>query len=291
MATTPLYDAFQEKVRDWANKRDSATVPISTLQDCIRYGLDEIYKDLRVPQLEQTTTFTVTADENGNPKFTTLDVPEDLIEFIYVAKVDSDGKIEWTYDNLTDIRSFLNPFAENYSTHRWTQRGLEFLLTPQLEVGDLIQLHYYRRLPPLDATYTVVPANYDISLADGAQPYLFVSTDATLYTPLYFVRGGAVDAVFATNAEATAYQATNGGTVTTANYEGLEAYNWLRDANERMVLYASLSQIGAYLDLPEMEKRYETRATGLVAGLNNEERKRKARGGNVQVNVNTGGLI
>ena len=58
---TPQYDSLKVKVRDWSNRREIATVPESVIEDCLQYGIDDVYRDLRIPQLEYTVQFTVTA--------------------------------------------------------------------------------------------------------------------------------------------------------------------------------------------------------------------------------------
>lgn len=72
---------------------------------------------------------------------------------------------------------------------------------------------------------------------------------------------------------------------------GKEAWNWLRDAHEKMVVFAALRHIGAYLDNEAMEARYEKKTLEQLQMLNKEEKFRRAKGGNVQINVNTNGMI
>jgi len=287
---TPQYDALKGKVRDWSNRREIATVPDSVVVDCLNYGNDDIYRTLRIPQLEYTVTFTVTEAENTNVKFTEFDVPEDLIEFIYLSNVDpNDGHALHMYNQVNDIRTFIDPYADQYGRHRYVWKDFKFLVSPKLKVGDKVELHYYRRLGQLDALYSVVPANYSFDYADNAQPLLeLVVSDGTI---MHKVEGGTVDAIFASNAEAVAYQATNGGAITAVMFTGREAWNWLRDANERLCIFAALRHIGAYLRDDAMENKYEGTTEKTITALNREEKFRRAKGGNVQINVNTGGLI
>ena len=108
---------------------------------------------------------------------------------------------------------------------------------------------------------------------------------------MYKVTGGTTDAIFSTSSEATSYATTNGGTVDAVMFTGKEAWNWLRDANERVCIYSALRHIGSYLNDPEMEARYQKHTEKIISDLNREEKFRRAKGGNVQINVNTGGLI
>lgn len=287
---TPQYDALKVKVRDWSNRREIATVPESIIEDCIRYGNDDIYRVLRIPQLEYTATFTVDADNSLEQAYSEFDVPEDLIEFIYLAKRDSDNnKVIGIYNQVNDVRTFLDPYAEQYNRFRYVWKDLKFLVNPKLEVGDKLELHYYRRLGQPDALYRIVPINYSFDYADEDQPLLEVVVSGG--TNMYRVEGGTTDAIFATSAEATAYALTNGGATSVSMYAGREAWNWLRDANERLCIFSALRHVGAYLRDDAMEKKFEETTNKTISELNREEKFRRAKGGNVQVNVNTGGMI
>jgi hypothetical protein len=129
---------------------------------------------------------------------------------------------------------------------------------------------------------------WDPDYADGAQPLLeSVIADGTTV----WKAGVANVQIFLTEAEATAHAASEGGSVTELMYIGREAWNWLRDANERICIYAALKHIGFYLRDTEMEARYEKETMKIIEALNREDKFRKAKGGNVQINVNSGGLI
>jgi len=289
--STPQFDALKLKVRDWSNRREIATVPESIIEDCLQYGIDDVYRDLRIPQLEYTVQFTVAAENNiAGTDYTTFDVPEDLTEFIYVRKVDLVHQANSiVYNQVNDVRTFLDPYAEQYNWNRYVWKDFKFLIKRQLNVGDTIELHYYRRLGQLDALYSVVPVNWSAAYADNAQPLLNLVVDGG--TTMY--KGGVGDtlAIFATSGEATAWCVDNGGTVEPVMFTGKEAWNWLRDAHERVCIYSALRHIGSYLNDPEMEKRYEGHTNKIISDLNREEKFRRAKGGNIQINVNTGGLI
>lgn len=288
---TPRYDALKLKVRDWSNRREAAVVPESVLEDCLQYGCDDIYRFLRIPQLETTLRITVDANNNTNEKYSVFQVPEDLIEFIYLAKKDDQKEqFDIIYNQVNDVRTFLDPYSEQYNRNRYVWKDLTFLVHPKLEVGDVVELHYYRRLGQLDALYSVIPENWDKGFADDEQPLLELSTPE-LGEPLWKAGTGENVAMFMTLAEANAWAATYGGTPTAVFFLGKEAWNWLRDANEKIVIYAGLKHIGLYLNDEAMEKKYETEMMKIIDSNNREDKYRKAKGGNVQINVNTGGLI
>jgi hypothetical protein len=77
----------------------------------------------------------------------------------------------------------------------------------------------------------------------------------------------------------------------TANYIGTDVPNWLRDQNERVLLYGSLSEIFAFVQDEEQSGKYLAMFNNEIAQLNDEDAKRNASGGNIQVNFNGRGLI
>ena len=74
-------------------------------------------------------------------------------------------------------------------------------------------------------------------------------------------------------------------------FEGLEVGNWLKDKNERILIWGALMHAGAFLDDEKIESRYNAKFNGDINSLNHEERMRRAKGGNTQVHFNGGGLI
>jgi hypothetical protein len=291
--STPQYDLLKANVRDWANKRESATVPDGVIEACIRYGQDLIYRNLRVPQLEHTTKFTVLSENNAiEDDYTVIDVPQDLIEFIYLRRIEqTSGGKGIIYNQVPDVRTFFDPYAEQYGRNRYVWKDLQIYIYPKLEEGDRLELHYYRRLAPVNALYSVVAENYNILYPENSQPLLELSAEEEDGTTLYFVTRGSELLVFNTSAEQVEALQQGGGDPTTADFVGKEAWNWLRDAQEWMLLFATMSFAGAYLFDDSMENKYLQRTMGIIEMLNREDKFRKAKGGNIQMNVNTGGLI
>ena len=90
--STPLYNALVAKVRDWANRPETSTVPSEVIKDCIRYGADDLYRWLRIPPLEFSRTYTVgTADNNSNDRYTVIPIPSDMAQFVMLRPLDKDG--------------------------------------------------------------------------------------------------------------------------------------------------------------------------------------------------------
>ena len=287
--STPLYDALVAKVRDWSNKKELATIPNSVIQDCLTYGADDCYRLLRIPPLEQTTQYTISSGDfpTYDKRITNVTIPTDLTEFIYIRNLSA--LPPRMYGQIADSRTLLDDYAEKYNIFSWAWKGNTVQLAPRLTAGDIIEIQYYRRLAPLNATYSVVPVNYLTAYSDAAQPFLTLDTAGTT---LWKVTVATVVTVFATQTEADAFIVLNPtGVKTSAVFSGKEAPNWLRDGNERLLIWSALAHAGAYLFDEAMENRYTKKVADNIEQLNKEEKMRRARGGNVQINVNGGGLI
>jgi hypothetical protein len=283
---TPNYAAILAKVRDWANKPEANTITDSVIASCLSYAADECYRKLRIPPLEATVFYGVTESENTDKQFTTFIIPNDLTQFTYL-------KNEYTvFNEVADSRTFFDKYSEKYPGPIWMWKEDKLYIHPQQSVGSTIDISYYKRLPALDATYAVVPENYDldIGLDAASQPYL--ALEATGGIPLFFAGAGENKQVFNNYTDATIYGLTQPITaVTTLYFSGYESPNWLKDENERLLLWGALYHLGAFLFDDKMEQRYQARFNEGVQSLNKEEQFRRASGGNVRMNFNGGGLI
>jgi hypothetical protein len=301
--STPRYDALVAKVRDWSNKPAAQTIPDSVIQDCLGYSADECYRKLRIPPLEYTIKYTIEAADNAGENsmglpygnaYTSFSIPEDLTQFCYVRTVAQDNletaystypsNVSKMFNEVTDKRSFFDAYAEKYSPYNWMWMDNKIFIHPQLAVGAVVEINYYRRLPALDALYAVVPENYLIGVPNANQPYLNVEASGT---PLYFATSAGVQRCFATSALAALYNPV----VTQAYFSGKEVENWLRDNQEKLLIWGALYNLGAYLFDDKMEARYGAKFVETIDGFNREETKRRATGGNVQINLNTGGML
>jgi len=74
-------------------------------------------------------------------------------------------------------------------------------------------------------------------------------------------------------------------------YIGTLVYNWLRDENERILLNGALAEAFAYLQDDEQAQKYMAMFVSEIDELNNEDNKRNASGGNLQMSYSAGGLI
>ena len=289
----PTYANFTALVRDWSNK-DSSVLSDTRIQDCLRYAADKCYRNLRVAALENTITYNSTALNAATtaantflPSQTDLTLPTDLIEFIQIREIDSAGRTCRVFNEKTDLRTF-NDWSSIKTSYigYFSRQGNTLLLAPgfgqanSLSTADKIELHYYRRLPALNALYDVTPSNY----AAG-----FLTQDNAAAVSLFFVNGD-TNTAYATQSEATAADTGNAGT-NNAKYKGNEAANWLRDENERVLLMGALAEVFYYLQDDDQGVKYKKLFDQEIFELNDEDSKRNAAGGNVQVNFSGRGLI
>ena len=294
MATA--YNTLIDKVRDWSN-RDTEVLNNSIINDCLEYAADDAYRILRIPPLESIRSYTTTA--NGR----VLNIPSDLSSFIQLRRVqdDSGGSYFGTspyivYTEKADIRSFYDIETNKQELFRWTRQANEIHVYPDYTEGQMFELYYYRRLPPLDSTYVVNTANaanidpttvgntngfitvVEMDANDTTQCPLYYTTDSSGDTPVYTFYLNEADV-------------PEGETSATAYFTGNESPNWIKDNHERTILYGALSYVFAYLQELEQAQIYKNLFNEELVKLNSEENLRKYQGGNSVIHFSTGGLI
>ena len=315
MPMSRTYTQLIDLVRSWSN-RDSEVLSNARIADCVRYAADKAYRTLRIPPLEHTLSYTATqleantvASNNRFGSYTRLQVPEDLIEFMYIRSMDSSGRTVRMFNEKADIRTFYDLYAEKYNDFAfWSRHGNEILLAPGFGNGgtnfgstgttneDSIEVHFYRRLPALYAHYEISAANANLNLntvytMDSERPTVTTgisrystSTDAgePEVIPLGALNRDATTGVFSEPAE--------GQTGTTMVY-GNPVPNWLRDENERIILMGALAEAFFFLQENDEALKYAQLFTQEIQELNTENQMLHSSGGNVQVNFNGRGLI
>tara|TARA_Y100001963_G_C6789669_1_gene454792 strand:- start:4151 stop:5251 length:1101 start_codon:yes stop_codon:yes gene_type:complete len=365
----PTYTDFVSLVRDWSNK-DSSVVSDDKIKDAMRYAADSCYRKLRVASLEQTVTYSetqleaaTTSSNNRTASKTELTIPADLVEFIQLREIDDDGRTCRIFNEKTDLRTFNDAWAEKTQSSYWSRVGNVLLYAPGFNSGYTIftptkaELHYYKRLPALNALYDVTPANFNAGYLTttagttylyfvGSTPYAThaeaVTADTTKITGTFPGSGSghsSITVTFADNATAAkclanmelsgtgislntstgappkidsvsgsgstrsitlqnsnesqtfSGQTVTFSTTTSTKYIGTEAANWLRDENEKVLLYGSLAEVFTYVQDDEQAMKYQNLFTKEILELNDEDNKRSASGGNVQINFNGRGMI
>lgn len=291
------YDELVALVRTWSN-RDEEVVSDAIIKDGLKYAADKAYRSLRVPPLENVAVYektllesATTATSGVNPSKTEIQLPYDLVEFIQIKEVDTSGAAIRVFNEKLDVRTFNDPSAEKYSTNNyWTRERNVVYLTPgfgfsnQGSDANSIELYYYRRLPALNAVYSVTVLNYNAGfltttgagsgVANSKQLYFNSNTGTTAYAT-----------------QSAAQAASAGGTVTATYYIGIATPNWLRDENQRVLLFGALSEVFAYVQDDDQAAKYLAMFKSEIAELNDEDAKRNASGGNLQINFNGRGLI
>jgi len=286
------YSQMVDLVRDWANK-DSEVLSDAIIKDGMRYAADKAYRKLRISALETTITYSsdalVAATTEGNglvPSKTELAIPTDLIEFIQVREIDTSERTTRVFNEKTDLRTFNDAYGEKNSYAYWTRQGSNIILSPgfkkETSIGnpDKIEIHYYRRLPALNAKYDISVANYNAGFLESA------SQGDEGAESLWIVGSGDSAVAYATQADVP-----SGDTATETWFTGKEAYNWLRDDNERIVLFGALAETFAYLQDDDQAGKYLQLFNSEIQELNDEDNNRNASGGNVQIHFNGRGLI
>jgi len=287
------YTELTTLVRNWCN-RDEEVVSDAIIKDCLKYAADKAYRTLRVPPLENVAVYekslleSATAQNQLGLTTTELQLPFDLIEFIQIKELDSDNKTIRVFNEKLDIRTFNDVNAEKYSNmNYWSrQRNLVFLSPGFNNRGQAnsIELLYYRRLPALNALYAVTVLNYNAGFLTTVGAGAGVDGSALLY-----FNSNTSTTAYATQSDAQA--ADPAGTVTSTYYIGTLVPNWLRDQNERVLLFGALGEIFAFTQEDDQAQKYGQMFYNEIKELNDEDEKRNASGGNVQINFNGRGLI
>ena len=287
------YTQLTTLVRNWCN-RDEEVVSDAIIQDCLKYAADKAYRTLRVPPLENVAVYesslltTATSTSQNGLTVTELQLPFDLIEFIQIKELDSAGKTLRVFNEKLDIRTFNDVNAEKYSNmNYWSRQRNVLLLTPGFNStgqANSIEMLYYRRLPALNALYAVTVLNYNAGFLTTSGAGSSVEGSALLY-----FNSATGTTAYATQADAQA--ADTGGTVTSAYYIGTLVPNWLRDQNERVLLMGALAEIFSFTQEDDQAQKYGAMYLKEIQELNDEDGKRNASGGNLQVNFNGRGLI
>lgn len=258
------YTQMVDMVRDWSN-RDKEVLSNAQIKTFINFAADNIYRDLRIVPLEYVNSYdTVEIAADDTETYNKLTVPSDAIEFIQLRKIDANSLTGYTvYSAKSDIRSFYQDTVVKYDYQYYTRELNNLIVSPDLEDGDQFELFYYRRLPEMDARYTIDTTNYTTL---GVRYDSLTAADLDRDPDLASIPRLTVDGV---------------------EYIGALIPNWLRDQNEKLVLFGALTEAFTYLDEPAQVQSYANRFNTEMQNLNGEENTRKYMGGNVQLHYQT----
>jgi hypothetical protein len=268
-------------IRDWAN-RDVSVLSNSVVTRCFDYAADKAYRTLRVPPLEVTRLYDVNGTQEemdavsvvgvapditpsaflGGGAVLSMTVPSDLIEVIFIRNADTATKNSGiVYNEKVDVRTFNDGFGRTKDFNFYTRIGNNIKLHGNFTRGDVVELHYYRRLPAMNATYSATYTNWKSGLGT-----LDIGGVATTYSSA----ADKTEASFDTRVAASS-----------AYWVGGEAAHWLRDENERIVLFGALLEVFIYLNDNEEIQKYQQLFEQELAEINKEEMIRKTKGGNL----------
>jgi hypothetical protein len=270
-------------IRSWAN-RDISVLSNSVVTRCFNYAADKAYRTLRVPPLETTRLYDVNGTQEeitaagvsgvtpdispssfwSGGQVLSMTAPNDMIEIMYLRNADTSSKNPGiVYNEKVDIRTFNDRLSSSKDFHFYTRIGNDMKLHGNFNRGDVVELHYYRRLAALNATYSGTYNNWKSGLGT-----LDIGGTATTYSN----SSNKTESFFNTRlAESAAY------------WVGQESPNWLRDENERIVLFGTLLEIYIYLNDNEEIQKYQLLFDQEISELNKEEITRRNRGGNLSM--------
>ena len=245
-----------------------------------------------------------------------LRVPGDAVSFIHIrafgtAQTDSMDRVMVdtrgtpvvvqdrdsgiVFNEKTDVRTYYDFFGEKTSYSYWTRHGNELLVAGDIQEGTVLELHYYRRLPALDARLALTVDEVN-ALGAYVGPIPNSNDQITVGTETYEAISTA-EYVALTNLEQRTYILLENVPVgnTLENFPYVRSTtltsNWLRDQNERALLFGALYHVFDYLQEDDQAQKYLARFYESLSELNDEERNRRASGGNVQINYNGFGQI
>ena len=250
------YSEMVNKVRDWSN-RDAESLSDSIITDALRFAADEAYRQLKVPALEALYTYTVPSETSE------LTIPSNLTEIIQLRRHDANSLTDYVvYDAKSDVRSFYNEEIWKYSDFFYTREQNKLIFCPETTGEETFELYYYGRQPAVDARY-VVDTDTETTTTQWRAA---LDTDWTMVAPDF---NASVD---------------EAKIVVTDTHEflGVRAPNWLRDQNERILLFGALAECFDYLMEMDQSQIFRQKFQAEIVALNNEDKMRMSRGGNVQ---------
>jgi hypothetical protein len=268
-------------IRDWAN-REVSVLSNSVVTRCFDYAADKAYRTLRVPPLEITRFYDVNGTQEemdsegvtgltpditpsaflGGGSVLSMEIPSDFIEVIFIRDADTVSKNSGiVYNEKVDVRTFNDGFSSTKDFNFYTRIGNNIKLHGNFKRGDVVELHYYRRLSALNATYSATYINWQAGLGT-----LDISGVATTYSAAVDKAEASFDIRLAENS---------------TYWVGTEVGHWLRDENERIVLFGTLLEVFIYLNDNEEIQKYQLLFQKELEDMNKEEIIRKTRGGNV----------
>jgi hypothetical protein len=253
MATIIDQVTLRTGVADWLNRSDLTDAQID---DFVAIGEARIYEDLRVPTLEISQGFSVTATNSS------IIVPEGFLEMIELKKDDATDKDKDVVLSRVDSKVFNN----NKISHAYTRHIGNFLLTDEngeQKASGNYGMYYYKAEDPIGTYSTTTTAAGSFIVG---KYYKIASAGNTTFTGI-----GA-----ANNNVGTIFKATGVGSGTGTAYVEVIPYI-LSDVFE-VILYAACTAAAVYLGDIEMEQKFDALTEGKITALNQKEIKASMKG-------------
>lgn len=182
------------------------------------------------------------------------------------------GYRDTVYDERTDVKTFYDfNDADRYSNY-FTRKGGSIIAAGNEAVGNVFELFYYRRLPALNAR-NILPSTLTLLEAQSDTTTYQVIT-STQYDSLTELAQRTYDLVETHYVRYT-----------------LEVSNWLRDHNERVLLFGALHRVFDFLQVEDQAAKYRARFIESITELNTEEKKRKMSAGHTTISFGNTNLI
>ena len=217
------------------------------------------------PEIGSTVDLTLITEDNQNSYgiVTDYDLPS-LSAHAY--------SVDTVFDERVGARSFYDYNDNSALQNYFTRKGANLILSGDVAEGYVFELFYYRRLPALDGRYSL-PVGLTLAQAQ-AEPLVYEVISLETYSGLSSIL------------QAT-YTEIEGSYVRSA----VEVPNWLKDHNERVLLFGALHRAFDYLQEDAQSEKYKARFVESIQELNAEETKRKLSAGISYMRYSAGGLI
>lgn len=217
------------------------------------------------PEIGATVSGTTITEDNQNnyAVMKSNDVPSVISHGVYVDTM---------YNEKVDVRTFFDFNDSATLQNYFTRKGSQIILAGDIKEGLVFELFYYRRLPALDARPTL-PDGLTLAAAQADTTNYEVITSNTWDT--------------LTSLEKATYDLIEGSYVRSA----FEVANWLKDHNERVVLFGALHRVFDYLQEDQQSEKYKARFVESIQELNAEEKKRKLSAGQAYIRFDANNLI
>ena len=259
MATIIDQVTLRTGVADWLNRSDLTDAQID---DFVAIGEARIYEDLRVPTLEISQGFSVTATNSS------IIVPQGFLEMIELKLDGGTDKDKDVVLSRVDSKVFNN----NKMSYAYTRHIGNFLLTNNVgeqDAGGTYVMQYYKAEDPIgtySTTATVVTA-----LIVGS--YYKIASLGNTSQSQWNTAAGTSGVTYAVG---TIFKVSAVGVGTGTAY--VEKIPYILSDVFEIILYAACATAAIYLGDVEMEQKFDLLTTRKIDMLNQKEIRASMKG-------------